>query len=315
MKPRICENTKCKNSKEVNKSNFIKNGSYTLKTGKKVQLWKCKLCNKSATRRSGHLINQSKPWLLKQVWNLTCRGMSQRDMALVLKCSRTTIVRKTSQLAELIEWHHANRLQLVSYKHVYFDEMTINSSHNDNPMRIGVLCSGDKVLDFYIADAPKTGGMKKEGAVQKVININPFIEMEAMFRRSRGYLVKDFIITTDKGFGYKDTMRKAFSGLTYTIVQFSAKEAMQIQPNPLQPINNIHASMRHRLARFRRKTQCITKRLDRLEEAVFLYIGMFNRYLIFDFQKKAIPRTGTDRKRNSLDDINDEEFLLFLNAS
>ena len=291
MKPRNCPNEKCINHTINDMTQFYKRGKYKNKKKHDVQMYCCKKCGKRFNTK-GQNKYQKKPELLKKVWSLMSRGMSQRDIAIALNCNRRTVESKIIKLADLIKEHHFNRLKKVKYKIIYFDEMIVNMRYKDNPMVIGTLCSGGRFLDFYIADTPKTGGMKKEGAIQKEINIFAMKELEHILKRAKQYLVDDFTIITDEHPHYQKVIEKTFKGLSYRHKQYNSEETrkMKDDQNPLRIVNILHSSMRHRIARIRRKTICVTRNIYLLENAIIIYLAMFNRYKIFPYQKTEVPR-------------------------
>ena len=288
MKPRKCENSECKAAYKEYKGNFLKNGSYKTKKGHLVQIYKCKMCGRRSTIRKKHVRRQRKPWLLKKIWDLSCRGMSQRDISGHFGCNIKTVARKIKQAAKLIREYHYKRLETVKYTNVYYDEMHSYFIRKDRRIVIGVLCSGGKVLDFSIGHfSPKDNRPIEVPDREK--------DMIRMFERSKEYLNEGFNLTTDGDELCKSVVKKVFANMKHNHVQFTKNEAISLGIDPLLIINNVHGSMRHRIARLCKTGQVSTRSIESLGDTLFLYLGMFNRYRAIDFQKTHIKR-GRDPK-------------------
>jgi len=223
------------------------------------------------------------------VRRLLCSGVSQRRIAKILGINRITVVRKLLFLSAQakIQNHQAN-LERPKAVVIEFDDMETSEHTKCKPLSItlAVEYSSRHILGAEVSIMPAKGllaniSRKKYG---------PRRDERPLGRKRLFSHIKDFIdpqalIKSDENPHYPSDVKnhfpqashQRFKGVRGCIV--GQGELKKIKFDPLFSLNHTCAKLRADMNRLFRRTWCTTKRPDRLQAHIDLYIQFHNQSL------------------------------------
>ncbi len=285
---RRCPNERCLS--KPGSDFFIKKGYFTTKwNAQPVPRYRCRECRKgfsSHTFRKS--FGQKRPDLNDQVFALYASGMTQRRMAIVLKVNRKTIVRKFLFVSSLCRQDHDRRLLdgLMKTTHVQFDEMESFEHTKLKPLTIAIAVRAKtgELIDLDVqtlnykgplaALAFKKYGPRKNNATKAVRKVMSSI---ALCTREQT------LVVTDSHPAYPRPLCELLPLATHRKTLRCPRVLATSRRNPhdeLFTVNYSIAKIRNDLSRLSRKTWVTTKKPQRLQAHLDLYLAWNNRYQI-----------------------------------
>ena len=221
-------------------------------------------------------------------------GMAQRDLASFLGVSRTTLVRRFRFLAREARERHAKNLDLVlatqgQFENLQYDELHTFEHSKCKPTVVGLVLTKDRrfILGSSVAQIPASGPLaavsrKKYG--YRADHSNQ--KRHELFSKLAPYIAPNATIGTDEHKRYPAAIRKHFPDANHQRFKSirgcvtGQGEMKKTQFDPLFTVNHTLAMLRARINRLARRTWCTTKKNERLEDHLALYIDYHNRVLI-----------------------------------
>jgi transposase-like protein len=270
---------------------IVRRGQYRRKSDcRDIQRFHCKGCDSGfSAATSNACVNQNKRQINNKIYKLYSSGLSQRRLARILHCSRTTIARKLLFLgaqAEII----LNKLNSKYPKatKVQFDDLLTFEHTKCKPISATVAVTKcRRILGLDTASMPAFGklkdiSLKKYGkredtrpqAREKVLkDIKPFIDDHALFE-------------TDQHPHYPQDVKRIYplaTHMTYKSKRGSSTGQGELKGpgfDPIFSVNHTLAMFRANVNRLFRRTWNTTKRMENLRCHMFIYALYHNTELL-----------------------------------
>ena len=257
----------------------------------KVQRFLCRGCGKSfSVATTSFFFRQKKRHLGPVIFKLLVGGFSQRRTALDLRVNRKTVVRKFIALGSLARelFMHVNRMQ-EPVTDMEFDDLETFEHTKCKPLSVtmAVEHGSRRILGFRVAKMPAKG---KLAAIARE-KYGPREDQRSEARRELLEELKELIAsgakiksdqnphyTADVATHFPDCEHLAFKGRRGCVV--GQGELKRGGFDPLFSLNHTFAMLRANINRLFRRTWCTTKRPDRLELHIALYVLRHNLHLI-----------------------------------
>ena len=258
--------------------NFSKKGKYkTRKNQIAIQRYKCRPCGFLFTANSlRKTYRQRKPELNKKVMALYCEGNTLRGIGRLLGISYNTVVAKFKFMANLARERHLKALQEgeIKTKYVQFDEMQTFEHTKKKP------------LGIELSIRPKTGQILAAKVCRipmGAVTASPKAKAEYAKQTNRKQGMSEMLIETSKA------LNPSYSVLSCDGLYQNVTMAKKICDNSLIEthvndhagmwrLNHTCAKLRHHLSRLVRRTWATTKKMDRLQMHLDLFIACQNGY-------------------------------------
>lgn len=272
---------------------FRKGYYYRKSDGRRVTRYKCRSCGHSfsnATRSPCYW--QKKRKQNEPVRRLFCSGVSQRRIAKLLRLNRKTVERKLIFLAAQARLSQQQFLDSRSerkFTDLQFDEMETSERSKCLPLSIPLMveASTRRILGYRVCSMPAKGklaaislrkyGSRKDdrpaAAKSLFTELAPYIDLQAK-------------ILSDENPHYPRWIKRMFPSITHRTVKgrrgavVGQGELKKIGFDPLFSLNHTCAMLRANINRLFRRTWCTTKRAQRLDDHIAIYIDYHNRELV-----------------------------------
>ena len=259
--------------------------------GKLVKRWLCKRCNlhfSSPTCTSTY--RQHKRHLNGQIHKLLSSGVSMRRTALLLGIHRTTVARKLAFLAA-VSRHRQDKVLHAQPKaeDVQFDDLITVEHTKCKPLAISLAVEAPsrRILGFAVSRIPASGpwaalSRRKYGPRP---NQRPQ-GLQRLFTRLRGLVSEGVSFRSDEDPLYAVLVRRHFPKAVHTRhaggrgCSTGQGELKQLRFDPLFSLNHTCAMLRANINRLFRRTWCTTKKRERLEQHLAVYLDFHNRVLL-----------------------------------
>jgi transposase-like protein len=281
-----CPNPQCHSPQ------FRKYGTYYRPSdGKLVKRWKCNRCKlhfSSATFQKPY--RQNKRRANPEVYKLLCSGVSLRRIALLLNLHRTTVTRKLAYLARVSEERqHQFQTTLPKVRLVQFDDLITLEHTKCKPLAISLAVEAPsrRILGFEVSRIPASGPLaetsrRKYGPRQ---NERPR-GLKNLLSKISGLLEKGVTFSSDEDPLYAALMRRQYPNAPHHRYQGGRScvtgqgELKKLRFDPLFALNHTCAMLRANVNRLFRRTWCTTKKKERLEQHLAVYMDFHNRILL-----------------------------------
>ncbi len=286
-----CPNKKCKFHMLSEGWAYAKKGYFKTKwNAQPVPRYRCGECGKyfsSHTFRESY--GQKKPYLNQEVFKWYASGTTLRRMAIVMGVSRVTITRKFLFMAELARKEHARRIQAGELKTslAQFDEMESFEHSKLKPLSIAlaVRARTGEIIGAQTAEMNCKGHLAvisqmKYGWRKDNRNVAREGVLRLLNQCSREWLV----VVTDKKTDYPEILKKCLPHAEIQQVKRVERLSTKVSANrrnendALFTLNYTCAKIRHDLSRMARKVWVTTKKAERLQAHLHLYIAFNNGY-------------------------------------
>jgi transposase-like protein len=271
---------------------FRKYGTYYRRSeGKWVKRWRCNRCKlhfSSATFQKPY--RQHKRRANPQVFQLLSSGVSQRRIALLLNLHRTTVARKLAFLARVSQ-ERQQQLQrtLPKISHVQFDDLITVEHTKCKPLAISLAVEAPsrRILGFEVSRIPASGPLaelsrRKYGPRP---NERPRGQRN-LLDKIRGGLEDGVAFSSDEDPLYATLVRRLYPKASHHRYPggrgciTGQGELKKLRFDPLFALNHTCAMLRANINRLFRRTWCTTKKRERLEQHLAVYMDFHNRILL-----------------------------------
>jgi hypothetical protein len=209
-----------------------------------------------------------------------------RRAAKLLGIDRKTVARRIPYLAE-----QAKQKQLgfdsnkMSTSEVYIDELITFEHTRCKPVAVCMAVSKErKILALSVSPMPPNGKHLKKVALRKY-GIRPNLRRKGVkkcLNAISAHVLKETVFKSDEDTSYASLIRYHFPANTHQA--FPSKRAViagqgELKDHSFDPIfaiNHTFAMVRANLARLARRTWVTTKKLERLEDFLYIYAGFHN---------------------------------------
>lgn len=274
----VCPNQECENHEAPPRGFYRKKGYRRPKHNHQpIPRYQCKACSTyfCATQTKA-IRGQHRPELNQRVFELAVSGVSMRRMEVLLGCSKLTIARKISHLAEQARAHHAKRMEELRTTCVMIDELEtfMHSRYKQLSVPVVVRVKTGQVLGFGVARKPcnqPRGQIKYQWTQDD--RPQAFYKM---LRSIEPALAPGCTVITDGHPSYSKWLGKGLANYQHRVLHSPDTPGY----DPLFVINHTFAKMRNDLARLGRKTWTTTKSIKGLEDHLWLWVAWTNGYRV-----------------------------------
>ena len=271
---------------------FVRKGFFFRSSDqKKIARFLCLHCRRSFSRAT--LLpdfRQKKRQFNESVHALFSSGVSQRRMARLLDLNLKTVARKLVYLASQARLRQRAYLssrflpenQVQSF---HFDEMESFERSKCLPLSIPLAVEEKtrKILGYRVCSMPAKGplasiSLKKYGPRKD----DRAVAAASLFAELRGAIANGAELSSDQNPKYPGWIKPYFPKITHRTFQgrrgcdVGQGELKRIGFDPLFDLNHTAAMFRANVNRLFRKTWCTTKRMDRLDDHLALYVEWHN---------------------------------------
>ena len=293
----------CNHSRSV-----VKKGSFPQPNlpGGKSQRFRCKDCRHWFSQTRGTLNErQKRPELHQPVFSLLVSGVSQRRVALLCGTTQVTVARKLVRMSNFANIEQDRRLTLAqkSVEVAVFDEMETFEHTKCKPVAIAVAVEEKSriILSAKVASMPAKGLLAKisrrrygKRADDRKASLSN--ALTAISRVAAPHL----IVKSDECPRYPKLValhlpgaaHKTFKGRRGCVVGQGELKAGGW--DPLFALNHTCAMIRDNLKCLSRRTWCTTKRIDRLQCRLDLYVCAHNALVDMNQLDKRRRRRGIE---------------------
>lgn len=241
----------------------------------------CRGCGRTfSTQTTSNTYRQKRPDLNETIRRLLTNGMSQRQIARVLECSKNTVDQKVTWLAKCLPQASLKNAPSV----LFIDEMESIEHTKLKPLTLPLA-----VGDDYRIYAVSVGRIQAKGPLAELSRkkygrrqSEKYPALERLFE-SLTFQKAPRVIRTDESPFYKKLVKRYFPNSTHET--FSSRELVRKKKellflnqekklfDPLFPLNQRCAMLRQDIKRLARRSWCTTKRPDRLETVLRIYLA------------------------------------------
>lgn len=279
-----CPYKECKNNLNPLEGFYNKKGYYKTKHNyQPVPRYQCKTCKKYFSSQTfKDTYKQKKPELNKEVFKYYSSAMTQRRLAKTLDCNLKTVVRKFLFLADKARKIHNKRVSLIKTNIIMIDEMETSEHTKMKPLSIAIIVdgSGKEIIDLCVAEMNCKGHLAKRSQ-EKYGYREDWREdaMDEVLNTAKKCANENVKVFTDGKTSYPSAILRAFPKATIE-VSVSRGKRHDTEFDPLFGINHMAAVLRHDLSRLSRRTWVTTKKAERLQAHLDMYIAYRNEYKI-----------------------------------
>jgi transposase-like protein len=268
--------------------------------GRQIQRYACKVCHKTFSSLTlKPFWRQQKPYVNDDLIFLLCSGFSQRRAARKLEVDPKTIARRLLLLADLARV--ANKRHLARrgpVERVCFDDMESSIHTKLKPVSIPLTVEKNtrEIISLRVCSMPAKGLLaeksRKKYGPRKDDRRAARLEVLGVVA---SIAAPKLIVTSDKCPQYRELIRGSLPGAKHVVVKgrrgcvVGQGELKKIGFDPLFFLNQTAAMVRANVNRLVRKTWCTSKRMDRLQDHMDLYVWFHNQYLVKNPANKKPP--------------------------
>jgi len=270
----------------------VRNGSfYRRDDSRKIQRYKCKSCARGfskatlsdAYRQQKRRINHSIRWLLAS-------GVSMRRIAKIKKISKCTVAARIPYLAKCARREQTHWLKKNGpFTQIQFDDLQTYVHTKCKPVTVPAVVDKhtQRVIGFGVAQIPANGLLAAVARAKygyRADKSRP--ERMALSESLTSHLAPDATFESDQHKHYPYLVKRYFPQATH--IAYKSRRSATTGQGELKKVGFDHLfSINHTFAMFRanvnrliRKTWCSTKRQDRLEEHIAIFVSVFNEGLM-----------------------------------
>jgi hypothetical protein len=258
--------------------------------------FQCHVCRRSfSSARYSPCFRQKRRKLNALIYKLKVSGVSERRIALLLRASRLTIVRKTRFLSEQARTRNNRFLDRIAahegtrFTDLQFDEMESFERSKCLPVSIPLVVDAHsrKILGARVCSMPAKGLLAALSRKKYGLRSDDRKKTAKKLLKSLSAVVAPGASwTTDENPKYPAWLQSQFPDAKHLRVKgrrgcvVGQGELKRGGFDPLFALNHSCAMIRANVNRLFRRTWCTTKHRDRLEDHLALYIDYHNRILV-----------------------------------
>jgi len=268
---------------------IIRKGFFTKNSGRpdRVQRYQCKSCQRKFSDQTLHLTyREKKPHLDQVVSRLLATGVSQRGTANALGIHPVTVARKLDRLGARARLRHRQMINRGGFGPcIVFDEMETFEHSKCKPLSIAVAVEERtrRIVAAEVAQMPAKGRLAATS--RRKYGYRADHRPAALKSLCRAILAANPSVRTvksDESPRYPTIVRRHLKGvkhMTYKGLRGCVVGQGELKASgrdPLFSLNHTCAMFRDNIKRLSRRTWCTTKRPDRLQSLVDLYVWHHN---------------------------------------
>ena len=255
-----------------------------------MQRWQCKGCGKTfSSRTESDGRRQRKPDISTKLMGLLCSGATLRRSARLLGVAYSTVRRRASWLAHRAKAAHQAALldpaaSGLLTDHVQFDEMRSFEHARAKQLTIGlaVRAKTGKIISAQVGRIPTSGRLATKGRTKYGWTRD---ETPTVLRRAFSDVAKCIkvrgVVSTDGWPKYQPVIRTMLRPLRLSHNIVYSRVAANGGFDQLFTLNHLCAKIRNDLSCMARKTWTTTKKMEKLQERLWLYTAWNNKYSLF----------------------------------
>lgn len=245
-----------------------------------VPVYQCKACGKKFSATLVKPIrHQHRPDLNRKVFALAVSGASVRRIAILLDCSRDTVLRKVEYLAGEAKKHHAKAMEQLAKEggtsYVMMDELEtyIHARWAQVSVPIAVRVKTGTILGF---DMARLSSKMAKGQQMGWNQSTRHLAVPRLLKKIAPVVRAGGTIATDGDSSYGKWIGTHLPRVKHE--RLNSPKKVSGAYDPLHAINVVHAKMRNDLARLGRKTWMTTKTARALQDHLWLWVAWTNGY-------------------------------------
>lgn len=225
------------------------------------------------------------------LFKLLASGVSMRRSAFLLDIHQTTVARKLVYLATKARLHQADFLKSIRgcVQHMQFDDLITIEHTKMKPLTVSIAVDRDRrhILGAVVGRIPAFGLLAERSRHKYGPRPNDHRRtLSTLFRRIGRCVSPSAIIESDEHALYPERVSRFFPLSTH--IRYKGErgciagqgELKKVRYDPLFTLNHSCAMLRANVNRLIRRTWCTTKRPDRLQHHLDLYVDFHNTHLI-----------------------------------
>lgn len=221
---------------------------------------------------------------------MLCSGVSQRRIAILLKISRTTVVRKFIFLSEIAMRENLRDLvKMRCVSELQFDDLETIEHTKCKPLSVAMAVEkhSRKILGFTVSRMPAKGHLAKISRRKYGVRRDERPRgWDELFANITARVSIGATIESDQNPHYPAYVERHCPGARH-ITSLGQRgcvsgqgELKKIGFDPLFTLNHTFAMCRANINRLIRRTWCTTKRPDRLVAHLHIYVNYHNRQIL-----------------------------------
>ena len=280
----------CFNQPVCGKTSVIKYGRFYRRSESRwVQRYRCKSCGAHFSAATGTLeFRQHKRRENLPLLRLLTAGVSLRRSAFILKIDRRTVDRKLVYLAKKARQRHQDFLLQLKNQvtSMQFDDLITNEHTKMKPLTVSIAVDANRrfILSAKVGRIPAFGLLAERSRAKYGRRENDHKKtLKAMFKEMHTTISAQALIQSDEHQRYPKFVECYLPGREYrrhpggrgAIV--GQGELKKKKYDPIFILNHTCAMLRAGVNRLIRKTWCTTKKPERLQMHLDIYIDFYNR--------------------------------------
>lgn len=271
-------------------SDYKKHGTfYRHEDARRVPRFYCKACCKTFSRAGYSLYYRHQHKHLTEVFRaLFANGCTIRGIARILHVDKGTVARRLVLLSQEARYRETiRRINAPPAANVQFDDLITFEHSKLKPLSVTIVSDSDRwrILGFTVSEIPASGHIAAKS--KKKYGPRPDRSIKArdgLLQKTAHYIEPTATVTTDKHKDYPPVIKRRLPEATH-VSHKSVKAAVvgqgelkKTSNDPLFCINHQLAMFRANVSRLFRRSWNTTKRVDRLEDHLSIFIDEYNRF-------------------------------------
>lgn len=289
-----CPNPSCKNHQSPRHGFYIKRGYFITKWNhQRVPRYQCLDCKKGFSSHTFYCTyRQKKPFLNESIFRLYTSATTQRRLAKFLGVNLKTVVRKFLFLSQNAELMHLEKLSQQEFDaaHCQFDEMLSFEHTRLKPLSIALVVQkkDSKLIAIQTAQSHYQGVLSS--VALKKYGLRTDYSHEArrkVLLTLQSQIKESCTLITDAKPVYRADIAQYVPGARLKQIKNRGGRLQRLLnakrrnfQDPMFELNLVAAKIRHDLSRMARKVWVTTKRQDRLQKHLMLFLAIQNGYSI-----------------------------------
>lgn len=254
-----------------------------------IQRFKCRSCGKKFSHATGTLeFGQRKRRVNSQLRALLCSKVSMRRCAWLLRINRRTVERKLAYLAKKARLSQTELLLELrsSVTHLQFDDLITSEHSKMKPLTVSLAVDASRriILGAEVGRIPAFGLLAERARRKYGLRANEHTAcLQRLFLSIAPTVLPRALVQSDEHVLYPQFVESNLIHAQY-LRHFGGRgsiaghgELKRKAFDPLFAINHACATLRDNLARLTRRTWCTTKRVERLQQQLDVFIDFYNR--------------------------------------
>jgi transposase-like protein len=280
----------CNLQSSCGKTSVIKYGRFYRRSESRwIQRYRCKTCGSHFSAATGTLeFKQHKRRENLPLLRLLTAGVSMRRSAMLLKIDRRTVDRKLIYLAKKARLrHHEFLLQLKGkVESVEFDDLVTSEHTKMKPLTVSLAVDAKHryLLSAKVGRIPAFGFLADRSRKKYGKRDNDHKKtLRAMFEEMSSTVSRKALVQSDEHQRYPEFVKNYLPGREYRRhpggrgAIAGQGELKKKHFDPIFILNHTCAMLRAGVNRLIRKTWCTTKRPERLQMHLDIFIDFYNR--------------------------------------